>query len=164
MTNPKPAYGDLEQRIEALEEELSFQRQSAGREFYEKFIDAAAGNGIEMLTEVGYEMAARIGDLECQRDELIAENSKQLTILLDLGRRLNIATGAIKSTVPLEVDGCISGWRTIDTAPRDGTEVDLFHPDYGRITGSHWDPDLESWIILPANSFPTHWMPVPEGP
>lgn len=96
MTNSKPAYGDLERRIEALEEELSFQRQSAGREFYEKFIDAAAGNGIEMLTEVGYEMAARIGDLECQRDELVAENSKQLTMLLDLGRRLNIATGAIK--------------------------------------------------------------------
>lgn len=73
MTNSKPAYGDLEQRIEALEEELSFQRHSAGREFYEKFIDAAAGNGIEMLTEVGYEMAARIGDLEFQRDELIRQ-------------------------------------------------------------------------------------------
>lgn len=68
------------------------------------------------------------------------------------------------STVHLIGDGCTSRWRTIDTAPRDGTEVDLFHPDYGRITGSHWDPDLESWIILPANSFPTHWMPVPEGP
>lgn len=60
MTNSKPAYGDLEKRIEALEEELSFQRQSAGREFYEKFIDAAAGNGIEMLTEVGYEIAAHV--------------------------------------------------------------------------------------------------------
>ncbi|ARZ74037.1 hypothetical protein CCR98_07590 [Stenotrophomonas sp. WZN-1] len=106
MTNSKPAYGDLEQRIEALEEELSFQRRSEGRSFYEKFIDAAAGNGIEMLTEVGYEMAARIGDLECQRDELVAENAQQLTMLLDLGRRLNIATGAIKSTVALEVDGC----------------------------------------------------------
>lgn len=73
MTNTKPAYGDLEQRIEALEEELSFQRRSEGRSFYEKFIDAAAGNGMEMLTEVGYEMAARIGDLESQRDELIQQ-------------------------------------------------------------------------------------------
>lgn len=83
-------------KLSQMEEEIHLQRQSAGREFYEKFIDAAAGNGIEMLTEVGYEMAARIGDLECQRDELIAESAKQLTMLLDLGRRLNIATGAIK--------------------------------------------------------------------
>ncbi|HGM5043030.1 TPA: hypothetical protein ACKPZV_000186 [Stenotrophomonas maltophilia] len=105
MTNQKPEYGDLEQRIEALEEELSFQRTSAGRAFYEKFIDAAAGNGIEMLTEVGYEMAARIGDLECQRDELVAANAQQLTLILDLGRRLNIATGAIQPTVPLKVGG-----------------------------------------------------------
>lgn len=105
MTNSKPAYGDLEKRIEALEEELSFQRRSEGRSFYEKFIDAAAGNGIEMLTEVGYEMAARIGDLECQRDELVAANAQQLTLILDLGRRLNIATGAIKPTSPLKVDG-----------------------------------------------------------
>lgn len=96
-------------KLSQMEEEIHLQRQSAGREFYEKFIDAAAGNGIEMLTEVGYEMAARIGDLECQRDELIAENSKQLTMLLDLGRRLNIATGAIKPTAPLKVDGWSGG-------------------------------------------------------
>ncbi|HDS1550691.1 TPA: hypothetical protein QEK98_002946 [Stenotrophomonas maltophilia] len=73
MTTDKPSYADLQQKVEFLEEELYLQRQSAGREFYEKFIDAAAGNGIEMLTEVGYEMAARIGDLECQRDELIRQ-------------------------------------------------------------------------------------------
>ncbi|WP_372483812.1 hypothetical protein AB9H29_12235 [Stenotrophomonas sepilia] len=96
MTTDKPSYADLEQKVEFLEEELHLQRQSAGREFYEKFIDAAAGNGIEMLTEVGYEMAARIGDLECQRDELISQNATNLSLLLDLGRRLNIATGAIK--------------------------------------------------------------------
>lgn len=76
MTSSKPAYGDLERRIQALEEELSFQRRSEGRSFYERFIDAAAGNGIEMLTEVSYEMAARIGDLECQRDELIRQISE----------------------------------------------------------------------------------------
>lgn len=73
MTADKPSYADLQEKIEYLEEELYLQRQSAGREFYEKFIDAAAGNGVEMLTEVGYEMAARIGDLECQRDELIQQ-------------------------------------------------------------------------------------------
>jgi Protein of unknown function (DUF551) len=67
-------------------------------------------------------------------------------------------------------------WRTIDTAPRDGTEVlALGAGRYGSwvICTAHYD--MGQWWTdasecndanryFPPEFYPTHWMPLPEPP
>lgn len=75
------------------------------------------------------------------------------------------------------------GWNPIETAPKDGTEVDLWFPyakggyrvtdakwmemDFGRSSGPfyawrhEWNPEFER---EPLSGEPTHWMPPPEPP
>lgn len=55
-------------------------------------------------------------------------------------------------------------WQPIESAPKDGTEVDLWHPKLGRITGSNWDAYMERWTILCAPDGPTHFMLPPAPP
>lgn len=81
----------------------------------------------------------------------------------------------------------MSEWQPIETAPKDGTEIDLWHEEFGRYSDCHWglpehccgeygrycDSDWhamkEGWImsilneLLDADSF-THWMPLPAPP
>lgn len=67
-------------------------------------------------------------------------------------------------------------WQPIETAPKDGTRVDLWVEvsllGAGRETDCYWDRG--AWFI-PANNYgdgcstydgqmPTHWMPIPEPP
>jgi len=80
-----------------------------------------------------------------------------------------------------EAPGEGAGWRTIESAPKDGTEVDL----WGRVSGSShkgyrapectWQvladgPDWytrgdKGWECLGAIGWePTHWMPLPAAP
>jgi len=79
-------------------------------------------------------------------------------------------------------------WRTIDTAPKDGTIVDVWGPD-GRKANAFWDenaynlttkdddgawrqaysemlgPDQVTCTYgFPIEAEPTHWMPLPEKP
>lgn len=54
------------------------------------------------------------------------------------------------------------GWKTIETAPKDGTPVDLWVPPHGRITEQWYDKD-DGWFSLP-DCQPTHWMPLPPPP
>jgi|SRR6185437_14096857 len=49
-------------------------------------------------------------------------------------------------------------WKPIESAPKDGTEIDLWHPKLGRITGSYWDAYMERWTILCDPEGPTHFM------
>ena len=51
------------------------------------------------------------------------------------------------------------GWQSIETAPKDGTPIDLWVPGIGRVTEEWWDDD--SWGV-PGK--PTHWMPLPDAP
>lgn len=64
-------------------------------------------------------------------------------------------------------------WQSINTAPKDGTNILLFIED-SVIEGSY-DTDMEEWdcVRLPdhgcgccssANDEPIFWMPLPEGP
>ncbi len=59
-------------------------------------------------------------------------------------------------------------WQPIKTAPKDGTRVILFRPDWieSMVTG-YWNKDFDDWFI-PYNGSPflspTHWMPLPEAP
>jgi len=55
-------------------------------------------------------------------------------------------------------------WQPIESAPKDGTEIDLWHPKLGRITGSHWDAYMERWTILCDPEGPTHFMLPPAPP
>lgn len=66
------------------------------------------------------------------------------------------------------------GWRPIETAPRDGTRVDLWQQGH-RFTDAFWDEGEEWWCIdsrysdgepcpLAVSPEPTHWMPLPAPP
>lgn len=67
-------------------------------------------------------------------------------------------------------------WQDISTAPKDGTVVDLYCRDIGRVAycvwgeavhGSH--PGNQVWVRAGRRSdmvkcTPTHWMPLPSPP
>lgn len=60
------------------------------------------------------------------------------------------------------------GWRTIDSAPRDGTEGLLIglYPStriFSDIYHGWWD-GLGYWARWPHPFPPTYWMPLPEPP
>ena len=58
-------------------------------------------------------------------------------------------------------------WQPIETAPKDGTVIQLFDPDHfkessGQFMGNYdegWYSEHYDWILNP-----THWMPLPEPP
>lgn len=69
------------------------------------------------------------------------------------------------------------GWRPIETAPKNGTKVDLWFPNTGReIDWEWWDGDDDPWDTRPQWIFrgvnivkypgqsPTHWMPTVGAP
>jgi hypothetical protein len=58
----------------------------------------------------------------------------------------------------------VSRWQPINTAPRDGTPVDLWHKSGFRMTEPWWDRDDKVWSCAMGNDQFTHWMPVPESP
>ena len=65
-------------------------------------------------------------------------------------------------------------WRTIDSAPKDGTSILLFCPGEGGINVGHWSESLwvdqgGAWIIYEARSDtivlnPSHWQSLPPPP
>jgi hypothetical protein len=68
-----------------------------------------------------------------------------------------------------------SGWLPIETAPRDGTDVDLwikFEDIQMRLIDCWWCPDAQSWYHPDMcgepskldDCTPTHWMPIPKAP
>jgi hypothetical protein len=54
-------------------------------------------------------------------------------------------------------------WQPIDTAPRDGTVIDVWHPTYGRLVDQWWDSE-DGWFSFHDDDGPTHWMHLPEPP
>jgi len=58
----------------------------------------------------------------------------------------------------------MSEWQPIETAPTDGTPVDLWHRDGFRITEVWWDSEDECWTHYGSDSNFSHWMPLPEPP
>lgn len=57
----------------------------------------------------------------------------------------------------------MSDWQPIETAPKDGTVIDLWSRDFGRLTDEWWDIEDQCWA-LSGIARPTHWMPIPEPP
>ena len=64
-------------------------------------------------------------------------------------------------------------WRPIETAPMDGTIIDLWSQS-GRQADCKWDTswtfwgmggfDTMDWVGIPEWEKPTHWMPLPDPP
>ena len=57
-----------------------------------------------------------------------------------------------------------SEWQPIETAPKDGTYVDMLDVDGVRHIVCDWDG--KSWTNddLDCVNTPTHWSPIPKGP
>lgn len=54
-------------------------------------------------------------------------------------------------------------WQPIETAPKDGTIIDLWHKKVGRVTETWWDTDC--WVTtLERDDKYSHWMHMPEPP
>ena len=51
-------------------------------------------------------------------------------------------------------------WQSIETAPKDGTPIDLWHTGKFRCENCWWDG---AWIGAPDDNV-THWMPLPNPP
>lgn len=70
----------------------------------------------------------------------------------------------------------MSEWMDISTAPKDGTEIDLWcrNISHGsdatlRVPGMWWDSEIDRWVdwrddMLEQKWRPTHWMPLPPPP
>lgn len=70
-------------------------------------------------------------------------------------------------------------WKTIETAPRDGTSILLYNKRTGTVFAARWtkpqNADFEIWCVDDNKFGPyavrgyiecdlTHWMPLPKGP
>lgn len=54
-------------------------------------------------------------------------------------------------------------WRTIDTAPHDGTEI-MIWDSLGFIAIAYWDRFVSGWYDGEITYTPSHWMSLPPGP
>lgn len=59
-------------------------------------------------------------------------------------------------------------WQPIDTAPKDGSEIELWD---GSVRRARWGDRIVGKINLPCFlsrgitvAYPTHWRPLPKGP
>jgi len=60
-------------------------------------------------------------------------------------------------------------WETIETAPKDGTYVLVYHHRWNSVTKdmeiAHWRSDQGGWMTNESfNMQPSHWMPLPDQP
>ena len=65
-------------------------------------------------------------------------------------------------------------WRDISSAPKDGTEIILFGPQYQGepphrlMWFAAWDNSLDMWALegetIASPDWPTHWQPLPNPP
>lgn len=57
----------------------------------------------------------------------------------------------------------VTGWQTIESAPKDGTRILLYTAPYGAGSG-HWDGKWHSHFCLNRHHTPTKWQPLPAPP
>lgn len=82
-------------------------------------------------------------------------------VLAEMEIELRKPSGVI---VPIE-----TGWRPIETAPKDGTNILLAHPS--AVFDGYWDELSRGWVDDVTDLYedkityePTHWMPLPPPP
>jgi hypothetical protein len=64
----------------------------------------------------------------------------------------------------------MNNWKPIETAPKDGTMIDLWYEFGGRIANAQWIAGTwqtriwDGTLRVVSIEKPTHWMDIPEGP
>ena len=72
-------------------------------------------------------------------------------------------------SLPIKWRPKLNDWRSIETAPKDGTAVDLFLWG-GRAPNCYYDSKRGEWCMTLRDGYidevigPTHWMPIPNPP
>ena len=99
---------------------------------------------LEAQVDAGYETGWHA--LRQERDELKAAYKHTVEDNEDLVRVLD----AVK-------------WQPIETAPKDGSLVDMWHKNGFRVVETWWTDD-KCWACVMDDSDFTHWMPLPEPP
>jgi len=101
-------------------------------------------------------------------DRLIAQSFIRVRVC-ELGEKdLKFAYKYMKEALisdkePASEVPCSAGlWQPLETAPRDGTLVDLWHKNGFRVTEVWWADDVWS-CVMDDDSF-THWMPIAAAP
>lgn len=106
---------------------------------------------------------------------------------IDKANELNAVLFATFRAETAEAVGKAGGWKPIETVPKDGTVIDLWHEEFGRqpdcywgaphhecgeagqYCDSEWHGAPDGWVdsTLNQSTFDdgfTHWMPKPAGP
>jgi hypothetical protein len=114
-----------------------------------------------------------------------ASSIKKMQMSFDRARLIELHTNGLFSRVGFYGDYAYEMWADIPKPcakfppPKDGTRIDLFFRDVGRVTNCYWFEDLweegewredikcwksdsnESWQ---SEEEPTHWLPIPTPP
>lgn len=89
----------------------------------------------------------------------------------ELKATLRCANQAFEAGMRAGQQGATPKWRPIETAPKDGTEIDLWH-EGDRIADAYWKGgrwwapnfDYDGCDGVIGGPPPTHWMPLPAPP
>jgi hypothetical protein len=85
----------------------------------------------------------------------------------DICHAKRVARAAVEDYRVTKRESRVDGWQPIETAPKDGSEIWIAHPDYTP-TLARWRNDKGGhWFVSSTPGFwpeddPTHWMPRPE--
>jgi hypothetical protein len=101
----------------------------------------------------------------------MAQGSKQMSDY-DYDRGYN--AGYDRATGEIEALESLVAWRPIETAPKDGTHVDLWAGEervadcrwnISRSRWEHWGwGDYDGMDMVKVDFEPTHWIPIPSAP
>lgn len=140
---------------------FSFERLSRAIESAAQHIEQRAGDGDrKTLQKIYDELPLRDQDGTFEPPVAFARRLKQ------------IAYEALLSHPPADRAEVVEGWRPIESAPKDGTEIlvlgpahpnDIYYAVAAFVDGRWYDnPEdvAEGWELHP----PTHWLPLPQAP
>ena len=61
----------------------------------------------------------------------------------------------------------MSEWQPIETAPKDGRDILIFHPRMGEMFVAYWSDGSNRFMFSTMTALDggeTHWMPLPPAP
>ncbi len=85
---------------------------------------------------------------------------------VDRATWLKIVAGVARMAAAAERDACARMWKPIETAPKDGTRVLVWHQNWFAASTAQWYGDWWGLVyeVGPFAYQPTHWMPLPAPP
>jgi hypothetical protein len=67
----------------------------------------------------------------------------------------------------MDYDEGVTGWKPIETAPKDGKMISVYSPDMSQYPcAAKWSLRENRWVEYTTADWcdPTHWMPLPAAP